>query len=93
MGYVVHNCDAANLNDAFFLHFYPVTGDGINGLTDGFENHDFMWKSDSNSSVFYSRYVNTCYRIIKGPDFKVKKISTGQYNNVKRLWQSDYLTP
>ncbi len=93
VGYVVHNCDAANLNDAFFLHFYPVTGDGINGLTDGFENHDFMWKSDSNSSVFYSRYVNTCYRIIKGPDFKVKKISTGQYNNVKRLWQSDYLTP
>lgn len=93
ISYIINDCDKNDLDNAFFLHFYPLSEDGINGLTFGFENHDFMWNSGASGSTFYSRYVNVCYKTIKGPAFKIRKISTGQYINVRRLWQSDYQAP
>lgn len=91
LGYLVNNCSKIDLSVNFFLHFYPVNPVGINGLNFGFENHDFKWNDNSDNTTMYSKYADVCYKVLALPDFKIKMISTGQFNDNGRLWQVDYL--
>lgn len=90
--YISENCNES-LRAPFFLHAYPVEIDRASPdrRPHGFDNHDFSWKS---KQVFtYAEktvpfWPKKCVAAVAISKYPIDSITTGQFNEEGRLWES-----
>jgi len=103
--YITNN-SKINLDERFFLHSIPFSVETLSEQRQkyGFDNLDFNFKNNDFNIFYFSEFYGENIAIIDLPEYPIKVIRTGQFNNEGNLWkktiklnydayQNNYLIP